>query len=378
MLELKKSYDGKYDDLEDEMTMKKRLLSVGLIAALGITSVLMMTGCGDKTPYSDYDLSEYVKVGNYKGLEYEKTEITVSEDEIQEEIQNRCEKNAEKKTVKEGTTKDGDTINISYEGKIDGKTFSGGSSEDDQLTLGSGRMIEGFEAGLVGKSVGDTVTLNLKFPEDYKKDLAGKDVTFEVKIKTKQVEEVPEYNLDFVKKYSDYDNFEDYEASVKKDLFERKTLNADVAVKNGLWEQIIKKSKALAYPEEKDAKIEEKMNGYKDAAKSYGVEWQDYLDTVGTTEEELKEVATKYAEEIVLQEMVLYAIAEEEGIEVSDEEYQKFLDDMLKQSGVDAEAFKSSIGMTIEEYAQQKGFRTSLLLDKVLDKVMEYGKEVSK
>lgn len=359
--------------------MKKRLLSIGLIAVLGLTSILMMTGCGEKTPYSGYDLSEYVKVGEYKGLEYTKTAVSVSENEIQDEIKKRCEAAATTKDVEEGVVADGDTLSIGYKGKIDGKTNDKLNNDEDTLTIGSGRMIDGFEDGLIGKSVGETVTLNLKFPKDYHdKKAAGKDVVFDVTIHSKQVKVVPEYNLDFVKAHSSFDNLKDYEASVKKDLLKKKTSDADIAVKNGLWEQIIKKSKALSYPEEKDKLVDTMLNAYKDEAKSNNMKWEKYLDTIGVSEDEIKKTAETYAKNTVFQEMVLYSIAEKEGIEVSNDEYKDFKDNMLKQSGLDDDTFKSTYGMSLDDYCEQKGFRTSLLLNKVMDKVMEYGKAVEK
>lgn len=360
--------------------MKKRLFSIGLIAVLGLSSVLMMTGCGkdSKTPYGDYDLSEYVKVGDYKGLEYKTEKVSVSEEEIRTEIERRCELNAETKSEEKGVVENGDTVNISYAGTMNGKTFKGGSADNVDLGIGSGRFIDGFEEGLIGKSVGDKVILDLKFPEDYgKEEFNGKDVTFEVKINSIQVEVVPEYNLDFVKKYTDFDNLKDYEKSVKSDLLKQKEGKADMEMKQVLWEKVLEKCEAISYPKEKEEQIQAFMDSYKSVAESNDVEWEEYLKTIGVTEEEMKEKATEYAETNVFQEMVLYYIADKEGIEVSNEEFQEFVDTLLTQSGMDKDTFKSTYNMTAEEYCEQQGIRTSILLDRVLEKVMEYGKDVS-
>ena len=194
--------------------MKKRFFSIGLISVLCLTSLFLLSGCGSKL--YNYDLSEYVKVGDYKGLEYKKVSVSVSDDEVQDKIKSNLEEKAETKTLKSGTVKDGDTIDISYEGKVDGKTFDKGSADNQSITIGQTPFIDGFTDGLIGKKVGSKVKLNLTFPKDYsEKDLQGKDVVFEVTINSKQVEEVPEYNVDFVKKNSEYDNLKDDVESVK-------------------------------------------------------------------------------------------------------------------------------------------------------------------
>ncbi len=357
--------------------MKKKFFSVGLISALCLTSMFAFTGCGESAPYSDYDLSEYVKVMDYKGLEYEKISVSVTDEEVEEEIQSRCEASATTKTVMEGTVEDGDTINVSFEGRIDGETFEGGSSDSYDITIGTTSMIDGFTEGLVGKKVGSEVTLDLQFPEDYNnEEVAGKDVTFVVDIKSKQVEEIPEYNLDFVKEHSDYDTLEDYEKSIKKELKAEKREAAESDVKTTMWETIVKNSEVKKYPEERDELIETTMQSFKDSAEDAGVEWKDYLEQIGYTQKELKKTVTEYAETKVFQEMIAYYIAGQEGIEVTDEEYEEYMMNMLTEAGIDEETFKNTYGMTIEEYCEQQGLRSSMVLSKVMDKVLEYGKAV--
>ena len=359
--------------------MKKRFFSIGLISVLCLTSLFLLSGCGSKL--YNYDLSEYVKVGDYKGLEYKKVSVSVSDDEVQDKIKSNLEEKAETKTLKSGTVKDGDTIDISYEGKVDGKTFDGGSADNQSITIGQTAFIDGFTDGLIGKKVGSTVTLNLKFPDPYSNNekLSGKDVVFEVTINSKQVEEVPEYNVDFVKKNSEYDNLKDYEKSVKKGLLEEKTTKAETETKQKLWEKIIDKSKVKKYPEEElEATIENLTNSFKQTAENYGYEWKDYLDAVGYTEKEFSKTVKKYAKEKVLNDMVCYYIAEKEGLEVTDKEYEDYMENLMKSSGYTEKTFKEQFKMTIEEYCEQEGYRTSLLLSKVMDKVMDYGKEVSK
>lgn len=369
--------------------MKKKLFSVGLITMLCLSAALAMTACGgEKTPYSDYDLSEYVKVGNYKGMEYEKTSVSVSAEEVQKEIDSRLESHATTESVKEGTVEDNDVVNIDYAGTMDGKSFDGGSAKGFDLTIGSGQFIDGFEDGLIGKAVGDKVTLNLTFPESYGKNgdevinesqakLAGKAVTFEVTINSRKVQKTPAYDMDFVKKhYSDYDSLDAFEKGVKKELLEKKQEEADLSVKQKLWKDIVDSSEVIKYPEEMEELNEKVLDTYKNIAKDEDMEWEEYLKSMGYTEEELLENTKKYAEGITKEEMILYSIAKTEGLEVTGDEYDAYLDELLEGSGMDEKTFESSMGKSIEQYAEEYNLRETLLLNKVMDKVMEYGKVV--
>ncbi len=369
--------------------MKKKLFSTGLIAVLCLGAALTMTACGQDLPYSDYDLSEYVTVGEYKGLEYEKTKVSVSKEDVQKEIDSRLKSHATSEQVTEGTVEDGDTLNIDYKGTMDGKKFDGGSAEGASLTIGSGSFIEGFESGLVGKEIGSSVTLDLTFPEDYGKDsegnvvdeeknkLAGKPVTFEVKINSKTATKTPEYNMDFVKEfYSDYDSLEAFEKSVKEDLLKKKQEEADASMKQALWQKIVDDSKVKDYPEELlNERIEKELKNQKSTAESYGMEWEAYLEAIGYTEDSIKDEIKTYAETILLNEMVMYSIAEKEDIVATDDEYNDYLLDLLEGAGMDEESFKTANNVTIQEWAEERDLRTTYQLNKVMDKVIEYGTE---
>lgn len=355
---------------------KRSLLMVGLMTTALIVSVASCGTKADAVPY-DYDLSKYVTLGEYKGLDVETAKVKVTEAEIKDEINNRLEAASEEKIEEKGTVKDGDTITINFEGKIDGKTFDGGTAKDYAITIGTTPMIDGFTDGLIGAKVGDTVTLDLAFPDEYPNspDLASKGVIFTVDVVNKKITVVPEYNLDFVKANSEATSLEDYEKLVKTDLIKYKESDADAELKNKLWQDIMAKSKVNDYPEvelkakAKDLKAEEQAK-----AENYGMEYADYLkQAMQMTEEEFDKELDNYAKEMVGQEMVLYAIARAETLEVTDEEYNEYLDKSLKDSGFTRESFEKEQKMTIEEYGKKRGFKTGLLLNKVLDKVIEYG-----
>lgn len=329
----------------------------------------------------NYNLSEYVKVGNYKGLEYKKPKVSVSDDEVKQEIEMVLAKNSKEEVIKSGKVEDGDTINVSYKGTIDGKAFEGGTTDSQDITIGETPMIDGFIEGLTGKNIGDKVTLNLKFPEDYHEEkIAGKDVTFVVKINSKKVRKTPKLNEDFVKNNSEFKTVSEYKKNVKKDILERKEKMVETQIKQELWTKIIDKSKAKKYPEKelKEArkKADEWESQYKSQATTYGMEWKDFLKNVMNTDEKgFKKIKEEYAENIVLNEMVMYSIAREEHVKLSKSEYRDKLDDIMEDSGYDEKTFKELFNMSIEKYAEQNNWEQSMLLDKVLDKIMEMGKE---
>lgn len=362
-----------------DMSKKKKIV-IGCVAGGAVIATAVAIFAFDifgSTPY-DYDLSEYVTVGNYKGLEYSKVSVSVTDEEVKAEINTRLEKAATTEDATTGTVADGDTINISYEGKIDGKTFDGGSSDSYDLTIGQTSMIDGFTEGLIGMEVGESKELNLKFPDDYSsEEVAGKDVVFTVKVNTKSVTTTPEYNVDFVKANSDYDNLADYEASVKKDVLATKTEEAETEVKNTLWTGIIESSKVKKYPE-KEMEFEQTQfkAQYQAYADQYGVEWDEFLEKyMGMTEDDFKKQSKTYAESVVKSKMIMYAIADKEDISVDDSEFNKYLQKLIKDSGFTEESFKNAYGKSIQDYAEDNDMKSSYLLEKVLSKVMEYGKE---
>ncbi len=362
--------------------MKKKLIigcSIAAVAAIAIGVGIF--AANNRTPYN-YDFSKYATFGDYKGLTYTRTTESVSDEEVEAEIQNRLQSAATKKTVEEGEVSDGDTINVSYEGKLNGKdTFEGGSSDSQDITIGVTSMIDGFTEGLVGHKVGDTVKLDLKFPDDYHEEsVAGKDVVFTVKINNKQITEVPELNMDFVKKNSKAKSVDAYKEDVKKDLLESKQEAADQGTKQELWSQIVEKTKMKKYPEKEMKKANEKAdeweNQYKSQASAYNMEWDEFMKNVLQTDEKgFKKIKKMYAEDIVKNEITLYYIADKENIDVSKREYKDFLDDILEKNDYTEKSFEEAFNMSIEEYGKQYDWEQGLLLDKVLDKVMKLGKE---
>lgn len=366
--------------------MNKKLF-VGLIAAIILAGVIfvawMSLGSREATAY-DYDLSKYVKTGEYKDLPYYNEKAEATEEDIKNDIEARLNRASKTENVKEGVVENGDTINVAYVGTIDGVAFDGGTTESSDITIGTTNMIDGFVEGLIGKKVGEKVTLNLRFPDDYKaENLAGKDCVFEVTINSKKVTTTPELNEDFVKENSDVKTVDEFKAFVKEEILKRKQENIDKMMKEELWAYILKNSEAKDYPEKELAEANKKADAleeqYKQQAASYGLEWEDFLKQAMNSDlEGFKTIKENYAKNIVLNEMVMYSLCRSEHIKISNSEYNKELEEILTSSGYTKKSFEEAFGQSIEKFAEGNNWKNTMLLDKLLDRVRELGKEVSK
>lgn len=357
--------------------MKKKL---AIILAAVLCLSFTMTSCGDdkdkkaeEPAIYDYDLAEYVELGQYLGLEATNFTAEVTDDQVKEEIEKRVAAAVTYDYVKEGVVKDGDTVNIDYVGRIDGEEFEGGSSNPDDggfdLTIGSGRFIEGFEEGLIGKSVGDENVLNLTFPEGYETNpaLAGKAVEFTVKINSIRITNTPEYNLDFVKANSDCTSLEEYEKQVYDELYATAYETAESEWEGEIWNRIVEGCTFLKYPEKEVNKCTEDYRSYYEQYATYlGSDFESFLASMNVTQEQFDEDAKEYANGVVENEMVLFRIAQEEGLTVTDEEYKDGIVDLMKKSGFDdEESFKETYGTTYEEYVGKENILVTLTMDKV-------------
>ena len=356
--------------------MKKRFCEV-TVAVLCV--LFALSGCGggaDAEPPYDYDLSEYVTLGQYKGIVVPVGEITVTEEEIQDEIQRRLDAATVEEERTEGVVEDGDIARIDFEGKRNGVAFSGGTGERD-LLIGSGEFIPGFEDGLIGEEIGETVVLELTFPDPYpnNEELAGQAVAFTVTIHS-VIRQVPAtFDLAFVRANSDLASVDAYRDSVEEDLLRGKQEALEAEKEEYVWMEILAGSEVLQYPEKELREfIEQSKSLYQDYAEMYQMSWEEFLSTqMGATEEEFDEQLEEYARDQIEQEMVLFAIAREEGLEVSEEEYEATIQEYIEAQGFDSErAYKNANGgQSFEQVVGRKNIELSLLAPKVFDFLME-------
>lgn len=311
----------------------------------------------------DYKALDYVKLGEYKGLEVTLASTDVTDEEIDQQVETNLSNNDKSEEIKEGTVESGDVANIDYEGKLNGEAFDGGTAEGYDLTIGSGTFIDGFEDGLIGKKIGDTVDLNLTFPEDYSStELAGKEVVFTVKINS--VKRAPKLTDELAAEISDneYKTVEAYRNYVKEDLENTKKESQHSQELNDLVALAYKNATVNDYPQEMiDYQLENVTSYYKSYAEQYGMEYADFLEQqVGVTEEEFLEKMTETIKQSLGQEMVLRAIAETEGVEISDEKFQEKAGEYAEQMGsTDVDAF-------IKQYGKST-IMASILQDEAVD-----------
>lgn len=364
--------------------MKKAKIAMVLAVCAGV--VMGFTACG--TPYSNVKLSDYIKVGKYKGLEVAKYKVNVTEKQINKEIQSRLKAKATTKESKSGKVKDGDTVVISYEGKIRGKTFDGGSAKGANLTIGSGQFIDGFEDGLIGASVGQTKTLHLKFPSDYSNtDVAGKNVVFTVKVDAKQVKVTPKLDADFVKENSKATTVAGYRKLVKQDLEEDEKEKGEQTQKTYLWNKVVESSEVKKdkngkekYPEDQvQDKMDQQKEMYVQYAKNYNMSYKDFLkQQMNTTEKAFNKQLKTYAKTLVKQDEITYYIADKEDIDVSKKEYNAYIKKTLKQYGYTEKQYEKANGESYEKTVGKDNITSAVYLEKVQDLILKNAKVVDK
>jgi len=333
-----------------------------------IISMLLLTACGsDVNLYEGLDLSNYLKVGEYKGVKAEKVEVKVEKSEIGDAIVEALKAATKEVELSKGDeVKTGDTVNIDYVGKVDGKKFEGGSAKGQELSLGSGTYIDGFEEGLVGHKVGEkNIELALAFPPNYSaEELQGKDVIFTVKINSATRDEQPEYNDAFVKTLGDYKNTEEYEKEVEEQIYKKKKEEAEQNQKTEIWSQVLADTKVKQYPEDVVTHYIESFDKQIDYyADKQGIDRQDFIAKYYgvSTEKELKKQLKDYAQTLVKQEMLVEYIAEKEGISYTDEEAANLQADIENQ-GYDEDTVEIETGRTMDQYVH-----IELLYEKVLN-----------
>ena len=307
----------------------------------------------------EYDASEYVTLGEYKDLTVEVTPVEVTDEQVMDKIASET-----KQTLTEGTVESGDTVNIDYAGKIDGEEFDGGSAEGYDLEIGSCTFIDGFEDGIIGMQVGDTKDLELKFPEDYHStDLAGKDVVFTVTVNS--ISRVPELTDEVADSVVEGMTAEAYQESVRQDLEDQAKESQKTEAEQKLLQAVYENATIDGYPEENlQYTIKRAKDYYEWLASMYGMSLDDYLKNYGMTQDEFNEQIQPVAEEALGEEMTLLAIAKEENIEVSDEEYEAGLARYAEAQGMDDPS-------KLEEAYGENYIKNSLLQEKVLEFLYE-------
>ena len=304
-----------------------------------------------------------VTLGEYKGVEVQKTKSDVTEEDIETEIKRAREKNSRLITVEDRGIEDGDQVTIDFDGSVDGKRFEGGKAEDYPLTIGSHTFIDNFEEQLIGKTTGEECEVNVTFPAEYHvEELKNKPAVFKVKVKEIQRKELPEANDDFASEVSDFDTMEEY----KKDLTEKLQAEKIEAAKTADEDKVVAKVIENATMEIPDQMVEEQVNGmvndYARRLESQGISFKQYVEITGMTAEKIGEQMKPQAIKRIQTRLVLEAVVKAENIQADDAAVEEQFDKMAADFKMDKEQIKGMFGE--EQMAQLK---EDLAVQKAID-----------
>ena len=289
-----------------------------------------------------------VQLGDYKGLEIEKQSTELTEEEIQESIDHQLGHLSEMVVKEDAAIENGDTVNIDFDGYVDGEQFEGGQADGYDLEIGSGMFIPGFEEQLVGVKAGEEKDVTVTFPEEYHaEELAGKEATFKTKVNEVKYKEVPELTDEIANELdSEANTVAEYKENTRKRLAEQKETDAENAQK----EEAINKAAnntTVDIPEAMvNTELDRMVQEFGQRMQQQGLNLETYFQISGQDETQLREQMKDDAEERVKTNLTLTAIAEAENVEVSDEDIDKELEKMSKQFNISVEDIKNTLGNT--------------------------------
>lgn len=283
-----------------------------------------------------------VTLGQYKGVEVEKADASVSAEDVEAELKKVQEQNARLLTVEDRGVEDGDQTVIDFEGFVDGKGFEGGKAEDYPLTIGSHSFIDTFEEQLIGKKIGEECEVNVTFPTEYHAaDLAGKPATFKVTVKEIKVKELSELNDEFASEVSEFDTLDEYKKDVEKKLAEKKEIEANSKNEDAVVAKVVENA-TMEIPDKMiDAQAENMVQDMARRMQSQGLSLDMYLKYTGMTVEQMKEQARPDAEKRIRTRLVLEAVAKAENIQISDEKVDEEVAKMAEAYKMEVEKLKS-------------------------------------
>lgn len=338
--------------------MKKKIISILLCSAM----VMSLAACSQS--------DSGVTMPDYMNLEVEDVElIAVSDEDVQGYIDYMLSANVQTTEITDRAVEEGDTVNIDYVGLLDGVAFDGGTAEAQSLEIGSDSYIDGFEDGLIGANIGDQVDLELTFPEDYGSDeLNGQDVVFEVTVNAIEVYVTPEFTDEFVQEISTTcTTTEEYEAEVYA-MYETDNLATQEESRySQLWATLIDSTEVSEYPEDIIAEYYDEVDAYYTSyAEYYSMTIEEFVEASYMTMDEYYEILTSTAQEIYISEIVIANIADAEGLNLTDEEYQTEVDAIVELYG-----YESEEALYEEAATDREALESDILTDVVMNWLME-------
>ena len=304
-----------------------------------------------------------VELGEYAGLTVTKEAKNVNEADVDAEVKRMQDRNGRLLT-REGAAENGDTVDIDFEGFVDGKAFEGGKAEHYSLVLGSGSFIPGFEDQVVGHSTGEEFDVNVKFPEEYgAAELAGKDATFKIKLHEVKYKELPALDDDFAKDVSEYDTLDELKDSIRNNIKTNLDKQAEQKVENDLMDQVIANMKADIPDAMVDSRIDELVQDFEYRISQQGLKLADYLKYMGMDIEQFRAQFKEQADKQVKMRLAMEAIVAKEGITASDEEFEEEVKRIADAYKMEADKVKSIVDAA--------AVKADLAINKAIDFVKE-------
>ena len=304
-----------------------------------------------------------VELGEYAGLTVTKEAKNVNEADVDAEVKRMQDRNGRLLT-REGAAENGDTVDIDFEGFVDGKAFEGGKAEHYSLVLGSGSFIPGFEDQVVGHSAGEEFDVNVKFPEEYgAAELAGKDATFKIKLHEVKYKELPALDDDFAKDVSEYDTLDELKDSIRNNIKTNLDKQAEQKVENDLMDQVIANMKADIPDAMVDSRIDELVQDFEYRISQQGLKLANYLKYMGMNIEQFRAQFKEQADKQVKMRLAMEAIVAKEGITASDEEFEEEVKRIADAYKMEADKVKSIVDAA--------AVKADLAINKAIDFVKE-------
>ncbi len=311
---------------------------------------------------AEVQLKPTVTLGAYTGIEFQKEKVKVTKEEVSEEINKARENAGWWEQVTDRPAQMGDKVKIDYAGSVDGVAFEGGTAADYDLELGSGTFIPGFEEGVVGMNVGESKSVNVKFPEQYHaENLAGKDAVFVVTVKDITVKKLPELDDEFAKDVSDFDTFKEYQADVKKKITARKDDAAEAALERKIIDTVVENAKVTVPQCMIDDEAEEMVNEFAYRLMYQGLNIEDYFKYTGQTAEQLKQTYHEPAERTVKTRLVLEQVIKAAGIEVTQEDEDAVYADLAEKQNKSVEEIKKDFNEHYASYVKNEALNKKLM-----------------
>lgn len=328
---------------------------------------IIQIGNGQNFIYSaDVVVKPEVELGEYKGIEIEKVEYNVTDEDVENEISKIREENARLINIEDRPVQEGDQVILDYKGMIDGEEFEGGSAENAVLEVGSNMFIPGFEEQLIGMNIGEEKEIKVTFPEDYHvEEIKGKEAVFKVKIKEIKEKELPELDDEFAKDVSEFDTFEEFKADVKRKLEEAVQDNMRAEMENNLLQKVVENANVDIPEPMIESEIDRQINELDFTLRYQGLSLEQYLSFVDMSMDDIRAQHRDQAYGTVKMRLVLEKIGEVEGIDVDDDDLEKEFEKLSEQYGRDVEDIKKDFESNVDY------IKANLKVQKTVDFLMD-------